>query len=57
MLDAYAAGQDGQQRLTLLSTYLGHVDPAGTYWHLSASPELLAIAARRLETSATTGRS
>jgi integrase len=57
MLDAYAAGQDGQQRLTLLSTYLGHVDPAGTYWYLSASPELLAIAARRLETSATTGRS
>jgi integrase len=57
MLDAYAAGQDGQQRLTLLSTYLGHVDPAGTYWYLSASPELLAIAAQRLETSATTGRS
>jgi integrase/recombinase XerD len=57
MLDAYAAGQDGQQRLTLLSTYLGHVDPAGTYWYLSASPELLAVAARRLETSATTGRS
>jgi integrase/recombinase XerD len=57
MLDAYAAGQDGQQRLTLLSTYLGHVDPAGTYWYLSASPELLAIAAHRLETSATTSRS
>jgi integrase len=57
MLDAYAAGQDGQQRLTLLLTYLGHVDPAGTYWYLSASPELLAIAAQRLETSATTGRS
>jgi integrase len=51
MLDAYAHGQDGQQRLTLLSTYLGHVDPAGTYWYLSASPELLAIAAHRLQTS------
>jgi integrase len=57
MLDAYAHGHDGQRRLTLLSTYLGHVDPAGTYWYLSASPELLAIAAQRLETSATTGRS
>ena len=27
LLDAYAAGQDGQARLTLLSTYLGHVAP------------------------------
>lgn len=49
MLDAYAAGEDGQARLTLISTYLGHVDPAGTYWYLSASPELLALAAQRLE--------
>ena len=55
MLDAYAAGQDGQVRLTLLSTYLGHVDPAGTYWYLSASPELLALAGQRLERRA--GRS
>jgi integrase len=51
MLDAYATGQDGQVRLTLLSTYLGHVDPAGTYWYLSASPELLALAGQRLEQS------
>lgn len=49
MLDAYAAGQDGQARLTLLSSYLGHVDPANTYWYLSASPELLAMAAHRLQ--------
>ena len=28
MLDAYAAGEDGQARLTLLSTWLGHVHPA-----------------------------
>ena len=48
-LDAYAAGQDGQVQLTLISTYLGHVDPAGTYWYLSASPELLGLAAQRLE--------
>jgi hypothetical protein len=31
--------------------------PAGTYWYLSASPELLAIAAQRLENSAAAGRS
>lgn len=49
MIDAYATGQDGQARLTLLSTWLGHVDPANTYWYLSASPELMAAASHRLE--------
>lgn len=49
MLDAYHAGQDGQTRLTLLSTWLGHVHPANTYWYLSASPELMAVAGQRLE--------
>jgi integrase len=49
MLEAYAAGQDGQIRLTLLSTWLGHVHPASTYWYLSASPELMAVAGQRLE--------
>jgi integrase len=37
MLDAYAAGEDGQVRLTLLSTWLGHVHPASTYWYYSDS--------------------
>ncbi|MFT4216854.1 MAG: tyrosine-type recombinase/integrase [Micropruina sp.] len=50
MLDAYAADEDGQTRLTLLSTWLGHVHPASTYWYLSAAPELMALAAGRLET-------
>jgi hypothetical protein len=36
-------------RLPLLSTYLGHTDPANTYWYLHAAPELLAEAARRLD--------
>ena len=27
----------------------GHVKPAGTYWYLSASPELMELAAARLE--------
>lgn len=49
MLDAYAVGHDGQATLALLSTYLGHVDPASTYWYLSAAPELLAVAGQRLE--------
>jgi hypothetical protein len=33
LLDAYAAGQDGQAALTLLSAYLGHVNPKATYWY------------------------
>jgi integrase len=49
MLDAYTTGQDGQTRLTLLSTWLGHVHPGSTYWYLSASPELMAVAGHRLE--------
>ena len=49
MLDAYVAGEDGQARLTLLSTWLGHVHPRHTYWYLSAAPELMALAGQRLE--------
>jgi integrase len=49
MLDAYRADIDVQARLPVLSTYLGHVDPANTYWYLTAAPELMALAGRRLE--------
>lgn len=49
LLGAYRDGSDTQLRLTLLSTYLGHVNPAATYWYLSAAPELLGKAAERLE--------
>lgn len=49
MLDWYRDGGDVAARLPLLSTYLGHVQPASTYWYISAAPELLALAARRLE--------
>lgn len=38
-----------QARLPLLSTWLGHTDPRHTYWYLQAAPELLALAAERLE--------
>lgn len=48
MLDTYTAGGDGQAQLALISTYLGHTDPAATYWYLSAAPELMAAAADRL---------
>jgi len=46
----YRDGVDVQARMPALSTYLGHVDPADTYWYLSAAPELLSLAAARLDT-------
>ena len=52
MLDWYRDGGDVQARLPLLSTWLGHVDPKSTYWYLQAVPELLALAASRLEQQA-----
>jgi integrase/recombinase XerD len=56
LLGWYRDGQDVAARMPLLSTYLGHVDPAATYWYLSAAPELLGLAANRLEL-ASEGRS
>lgn len=56
LLGFYRDGGDVAARMPLLSTYLGHVDPAATYWYLSAAPELLALAADRLE-HASGGRS
>jgi integrase/recombinase XerD len=52
LIDWYRDGQDVQARLPLLSTWLGHVDPASTYWYLHAVPELLAHAAHRLDIAA-----
>ena len=48
----YRQGLDVQARLPVLSAWMGHADPKWSYWYLSASPELLALAAERLETSA-----
>lgn len=49
LLGWYRDGGDVASRMPLLSTYLGHVDPAATYWYLSAAPELLGLAAERLQ--------
>ena len=48
LIDWHRGGVDVDARMSVLSTYLGHVNPAGTYWYLSASPELMALAAARL---------
>ena len=44
-----ASGEDVNQKLYLLSTYMGHVKPEDTYWYLSATPGLLAISCNRFE--------
>ena len=45
----YRDGADVASLLPLLSTYMGHTDPRSTYYYLQACPELLALAAARLQ--------
>jgi integrase len=44
----YRAGLDVDREVPKLSTYLGHVHTADTYWYLEAIPELVQLAADRL---------
>jgi integrase len=43
------SGVQIDERIAALSTYLGHVGPAETYWYLTATPELMGLAAQRLD--------
>jgi len=45
----YQDGTDVRAQMPVLSTYLGHSNAESTYWYLEAAPELLALAAARLE--------
>lgn len=45
----YRRGVDVERRLPVLSTYLGHRHVTHTYWYLTAVPQLLRLAAKRLE--------
>lgn len=49
LLRWYRAGEPVDPRLPALSTYLGHVNVAATYWYLSCTPELRAAATVRVE--------
>jgi integrase len=42
-------GEDIDQAMLSLSTYVGHAHVTNTYWYLSAVPELMALAAGRFE--------
>jgi integrase len=46
----YQDGADVNQKILSLSTYLGHVEVADTYWYLTAIPQLLSIGSVRFET-------
>ena len=43
----YEEGADLATLVPHLSVYLGHVSPEETYWYLTATPELLGLAAQR----------
>lgn len=43
----YREGLDVERELPKLSTYLGHVHVADTYWYIEAVPELLQLATER----------
>lgn len=47
--DWHRQGGDPAGRMSVLSAFLGHADPAYTYWYLQACPELLGLAAERLD--------
>ena len=49
LLDWHRQGKNVEQQLPALSTYLGHACVRDTYWYLSACPELMEEAARRLD--------
>lgn len=51
----YREGADVQACLPLLSTYLGHINIAGTQAYLTMTPELLAEASKRFERYAAVG--
>jgi integrase len=47
MVNWYRTGKDPEREMIKLSTYLGHTEPAHTYWYIEAVPELLALASER----------
>jgi len=49
LTDWHRAVIDAEQRLPLLSAYLGHTKVSDTYWYLTAVPELLGTINMRLE--------
>ncbi len=53
MTAAYAHHGDPDRVLSLLATWLGHSDAAHTYWYLTATSELMTLAAGLLDPAPT----
>ena len=51
IINWYRTGKDPAQEMIKLTSYLGHADPADTYWYIEAVPELLELASRRATNS------
>jgi len=51
----YKENADIDSNILALSTYIGHAKVTDTYWYVTATPELMAIAARRLTPPASSG--
>ncbi len=49
LVNWYRTGKDPAREMIKLTTYLGHGNPAHTYWYIEAVPGLLALASRRME--------
>lgn len=56
LLSWYRQGKDVHNLIAALSTYLGHGKVSDTYWYLTGTPELLAIAGGRFERFASQGK-
>lgn len=51
LIEWHRARLDVQSLLPALSAQLGHVDPASSYWYMTAVPELLAVTSERVQAS------
>lgn len=51
LLNWYHTGKDATREMIKLTTYLGHCNPAHTYWYIEAVPELLQLASQRAVTA------
>jgi integrase len=52
----YRQGKNVHHLVAALSTYMGHGKVTDTYWYLTATPELMAVASNRFEQFVCTGK-
>jgi len=55
LLRSYREGHPADHAIDALSTYVGHARVSDTYWYVTATPELMAIAAQRFASMAADG--